>query len=63
MVNGDRMTVPEGLTVAEFLRQRELTSKRVVVEINGEILPRESFDQRQFRQGDVVEVVHFVGGG
>lgn len=62
-INGERLELAEGTTVAQFLRDRDLTSKRVVVEIDGEILARESFEQRRFREGNVVEIVHFVGGG
>ena len=36
---------------------------RIAVEINGEIVPKSAYDEKLFCDGDVVEVVSFVGGG
>jgi thiamine biosynthesis protein ThiS len=33
------------------------------VERNGEIVPRDRYEECELRDGDVIEVVHFVGGG
>ena len=41
----------------------EVTSERVAVELNLEILPKDQYDTRQLMDGDRVEVVAFVGGG
>ena len=35
----------------------------VVVELNGEILERERYGDAAVREGDTLELVHFVGGG
>ena len=35
----------------------------VTVELNGEILDRESFVSTQVRDGDTVEFLYFMGGG
>ncbi len=62
-LNGKETVLPEGSTVSTFLESRALVGKLVVVEINGTIVPRAEFDDRVFASGDLVEVVHFVGGG
>ena len=49
--------------VAELLAARGHDAKRVVVERNGEILPREHFSQTMLCEADNLEIVHFVGGG
>ena len=36
---------------------------RVAVELNREIVPRSQWDETQLRDGDHLEIVHFVGGG
>lgn len=61
-VNGEEANIV-GKTISEYLRSAEYGTQRVAVEINGEIVPRAKFDSVTFSDGDVVEVVRFVGGG
>ena len=35
----------------------------VTVELNGDILERENFDQTPVKDGDTVEFLYFMGGG
>jgi thiamine biosynthesis protein ThiS len=63
-VNGDERLIPLGRTLGDLLREHELDPRMVVVERNREILrERESFDRLALENGDVLEIVHFVGGG
>lgn len=62
-VNGDTREIPSGLTVRAFLESLELQPALVVVERNREILDRDRYDQVEVEPGDVLELVHFVGGG
>lgn len=63
-VNGDRRALPTGSTVASLLAAHDLDARLVVVELNREILrDRARFPDVALAQGDVVEIVHFVGGG
>ena len=63
-VNGDRRALPAGATVASLLAAHDLDPRLVVVELNREILrDRARFDEIALAAGDVVEIVHFVGGG
>lgn len=50
-------------TVAAIVREMELDPTKVAVERNGEIAPRSTLDQVPLSDGDVLEIVHFVGGG
>lgn len=50
-------------TIAELLKSRDLKPTLVAVEQNGTIVPRSEFDKREINEGDVLEIVHFVGGG
>lgn len=63
VLNGKPARLAAGLTIAGLLRDRELTDRLVVVEVNGAIVPRSSFGEIVFNDGDSVEIVHFVGGG
>ena len=62
-VNAEKRDVAVGTTVAEVIRMLDLDGRRVAVEINREIIARESFASRSLEDGDVIEIVHFVGGG
>lgn len=62
-VNGEARAVPAGLSVEALLRHLELHPRLVVVEHNGEILRRDGYEGAAVREGDSLELVHFVGGG
>lgn len=62
-VNGERLTLPAGTTIAELLAARGWAGKRVAVERNGEIVPRSLHAQTTLAEGDVLEIVVAVGGG
>ncbi|MBK8252083.1 MAG: sulfur carrier protein ThiS [Polyangiaceae bacterium] len=62
-VNGERKEVPDGLTVRGLVEFLGLTEGPVAVEKNGEVIRRARHIEESVREGDVIEVVHFVGGG
>ena len=63
-VNGNRRELPMGTTVLALLSRHDLDPRLVVVEHNRVILrDRASFGAFALTDGDVLELVHFVGGG
>ena len=63
-VNGGRRTLADGATIADLLRELDLDPRMIVVEHNGEILRRDATAPvHALHTGDIVELVHFVGGG
>lgn len=62
-LNGEERTVPHGLTVKGLLESLDLNPALVVVELNDEILDRDAYAGVPVRDGDRIELVHFVGGG
>ena len=62
-VNGESRRVPVGASIADLVRNLELNPQKVAVERNGEIAPRSTHADVVLADGDVLEVVHFVGGG
>ncbi|BDI31873.1 sulfur carrier protein ThiS [Capsulimonas corticalis] len=63
IVNGDERACDEGATIGSFLEGRNLPSKMVVVEYNGEILRRELYGETSLSEGDVLEIVQMMAGG
>jgi sulfur carrier protein len=66
VINGQPRSFAElqpGVALAEVVAALGLKADRIAVELNGEIAPRMSWAERVVREGDRLEVVHFVGGG
>ena len=62
-LNGESFELPDGETVAALLARQEMTSRRVAVELNLDIVPRSQHAETVLKEGDQVEVVHAIGGG
>ena len=63
-VNGKRRTMADAATVGDLLRELDLDPRMIVVEHNGQILRHDvSAPAHVLHTGDIVELVHFVGGG
>ncbi|TFG42335.1 MAG: sulfur carrier protein ThiS [Gemmatimonadales bacterium] len=62
-LNGDRRTVPAPISLAGLLDHLGLDPRAVVVEQNRGIVRRPSLADTPVADGDVIELVHFVGGG
>src|SRR5258707_513681 len=62
-VNGEVMTLPESLTVAELLDRLGYDRRRIAVEVNRAVVPRPQHDSRRLTPGDAIEIVTLVGGG
>ena len=50
-------------SVAELVAELGMKPDRVAVELNRKIAPRDSWAGTPLREGDELEIVHFVGGG
>lgn len=62
VVNGEPRRAAPG-SIADLVRSLELEPTKVAVERNGEIVPRSTLADVAIAEGDVLEIVHFVGGG
>jgi len=62
-INGDARDVPDTLNVRELIALLDLAAGPVAVEVNREVIPRAEHERHALRAGDVVEIVHLVGGG
>ncbi|MEP7221630.1 MAG: sulfur carrier protein ThiS [Novosphingobium sp.] len=62
-VNGEPRRAPLGSSIADLAAVLELNPAKVAVERNGAIVPRATLAEVMLADGDVLEIVHFVGGG
>ena len=63
MVNDEPRELDAGATVADLVAVLELGPRRIAVEVNRAIVARAEYAATALRDGDAVEIIHFVGGG
>ena len=62
-VNGDPHVCGEGLTVEGLLREKAFSFPLRVILVNQQVVRREQVPTTVLHDGDVVEVIHLIGGG
>ena len=64
-INGDKVedTSIIGKTLLAYITEAGYDPLGIVIEKNMEIIHREDFDKVNIADGDVIEILHFVGGG
>ncbi|TGX50255.1 sulfur carrier protein ThiS [Sphingomonas gei] len=63
VVNGEHKRVAAGLTIIQLAEQLGLVPEKIAVERNLEVVPRSTLGEVLVKDGDELEIVHFVGGG
>ena len=61
-INGEAASI-EALSVQDYLLLLGIDPRRVAVELNLDILPKAAYPDTALKEGDRLEIVHFVGGG
>ncbi|BAI81449.1 thiamine biosynthesis protein ThiS [Deferribacter desulfuricans SSM1] len=62
-INGKTKIVEDNQTVADIINNLKLNVDRIVIEYNGEVLDKKNYDSIVLKDGDVLELIQFVGGG
>lgn len=63
IVNGKTVDLNSVKTIIDLLKVYELSSEKVVIELNKEIIPRETYETTALNAEDIIEIISFVGGG
>jgi len=53
----------EGLSVKKLLELKEYTYSRILVSVNGELIPPEQYETAIINDGDSVSAMHLMAGG
>ena len=61
-INGETKEFDD-MCLYDVITEMDLDPARVAVELNGRIVPRADFKSTSLKNGDSLEIVHFVGGG
>ena len=60
-INGKDYDV-SGMTITEYLASTEYKKELIALERNEEIVPKAEYDNTVIEDGDIIEIVSFVGG-
>ena len=63
IINGEERQFGDLPSLAALVEQLGMKGDRVAVELNRDIVPRARWSETPLRDGDRLEIVHFVGGG
>jgi thiamine biosynthesis protein ThiS len=63
VLNGNEHTLPSEMTLAQLVETLGIDRRMIALAHNGEVIPRDTYDQVTVHDGDSVEVVRMVGGG
>lgn len=61
-INGEKIEKEE-IKLSSYLEENKINPQRIAVELNSEILPKSQYGDTVLKDGDIVEIVNFVGGG
>jgi sulfur carrier protein len=62
VVNGEPMK-SAARSVLDLLQELAIDPRRVAVELNRDIVPKQEYGATVLNDGDRIEIVQFVGGG
>ena len=63
ILNGKPHNIKEKTNIISLLETLSLSEKKVAIEINEEVIPRDNYDKKILLAKDRIEIVHFIGGG
>ncbi|TXE80316.1 sulfur carrier protein ThiS [Campylobacter peloridis] len=62
IINGQKLELKE-LKFMDYVKEKQLKIEFIALELNGEIIPRDKFENLILKENDKAEIVTFVGGG
>ena len=62
-LNGKPYILPQPTSILGLAGTLQLEPTQVAIECNGEIVPRSLYGEMLLNEGDILEVVTFIGGG
>ena len=63
ILNGKEKEFEGEVTVEDFIRQQNYKKEQVAVEINEKIITKTDYSETVVKDGDVIEILSFMGGG
>ena len=62
-INGERRELASELSLQELVQILNLKPEQIAIELNQVVVRRAEWASTRLKEGDRIEIVHFVGGG
>ena len=62
-INGKIKTIIDKLTLYELVNDLKIPITKVAIELNKEIINKKEIKKIKLEKKDIIEIVHFIGGG
>ena len=62
-INGEERDVQASNTLTELVEELEIKAPNIAVALNHQVVPKSQYPTTSIQEGDVIEIVHAVGGG
>lgn len=62
-LNGKEKKIESNCTLTVLIESVGQKPQRIAVQLNGTVIKRDEYDKHTVQDGDVIELLQFVGGG
>ena len=62
-INGKKKSIDNDSYLLELINELKIPIKKGAIEFNREIVDKKKIKKIKLRNNDVIEIVHFIGGG
>ena len=62
-LNGKKISILTNISVRDLIKKYKLKEKKIAIEVNGTILPKQNYGKKKLKNNDKIEIVQFIGGG
>ena len=62
-VNGKKMLFDENIMVINLVKKLKIPLNKVAIELNKKIIDIKKINKVKLNNNDIIEIVHFIGGG
>ena len=62
-LNGRKISIKRNFSIFDMIKKYKISSKKVAIELNGKILPKNKYKNKIVKDKDKIEIVQFIGGG
>ena len=62
-LNGKSSTIDKNISLKKYINIIKIPIKKVAIELNHQIVDKNRLNKIKLKNKDMVEIVHFIGGG
>ncbi len=62
-LNGKIKLISENIKMSDLIKRFKIPINKVAIELNHEIIDKKNINKINVKENDILEIVHFIGGG